>query len=194
MAGLCNAVIIHSFPMKQACNSYGPERYLASCGVNPAAGNNSSNVNEPRARTGTGHAPANLILNSQAMDMNEPTREEMNARLETIDARMDARFAETDAKNAARFAEAEAKNVARFAEAEAKNVARFAQTDAKIDALELKIDRRIDELVRWLVVTAIAAGGVAIAGLALVLNNIASRPPVPVAIPVPQAAIPSKPQ
>jgi hypothetical protein len=117
------------------------------------------------------------------MDMNELTREEMNARFETVEARMDTRFAEADAKN-----------VARFAEADARNVARFAQTDAKIDALEAKVDRRIDELIRWLVVTAIAAGGVAIAGLALVLNTVALKPPTPTVSPIPQAAVPSRPQ
>jgi hypothetical protein len=51
MAGLCNAVIIYSVLMKQACNNRGNARPEAPRGDNSRSENNSSNDNNSRTRT-----------------------------------------------------------------------------------------------------------------------------------------------
>jgi hypothetical protein len=121
------------------------------------------------------------------MDMNELTREEMNARLGTVEERMDARFAEAMANFNARFDASDAKTEARLAETDAKMELRFAQAEAQLD-------RRIGDLIRWMVMTAIAATGVGIAGLALILNSVTSKPPTPIVISVPAPALPAPPR
>jgi hypothetical protein len=97
------------------------------------------------------------------MDMNEVTREEPGARLGTIESRIDARFAEADAKEEGRFAKAEAKSDVRFAEADAK------------------LERRFTELVKWMVVTAIAATAVGATILGIFLSHMTLNAPQAVA-------------
>jgi Skp family chaperone for outer membrane proteins len=141
---------------------------------------------------------------AEDMDMNELTREELSARLETVEARIDARFAESNARietrfaesNArieARFAEADAKADVRFAQAEAKNDARFAQidarfaeanarTEARFAELEAKFQKTITDLIKWMVGTAIAATAVLATLMMFVINNATSEPVAPTAM------------
>jgi hypothetical protein len=85
------------------------------------------------------------------MDMNEVTREELDAGLGSIKSWMDARFAEADARSEARFTEADANINARFAAADAR------------------FEQRLTELIKWIVGAAIGAtaAGVGIGGLLL---------------------------
>jgi hypothetical protein len=116
----------------------------------------------------------NLTAEARDMDMNEVNREELNARLGTIETLIDARFAEADAKEEARFAKAEAKSDVRFTKAEAKSDVRFAEADAKLE-------RRFTELVKWMVVTAIAATAVGATILGLFLSHMTLNEPQAVA-------------
>jgi hypothetical protein len=110
-------------------------------------------------------------------------------------AKTEARFAASDAKTEARFAGMAAKTEARFDASDAKTEARLAETDAKMELrfaqAEAQLDRRIGDLIRWMVMTAIAATGVGIAGLALILNSVTSKPPTPIVISVPAPALPA---
>jgi hypothetical protein len=137
---------------------------------------------------------------AEDMDMNELTREELNARLETVEARIDARFVESNARIEAKFAESDAKADVRFAQAEAKNDARFAQVDtrfAQVDArfaeanaraearfaeLEAKFQKTITDLIKWMVGTAIAATAVIATLMMFVISAATSEPAAPTAM------------
>jgi hypothetical protein len=198
MPCLCNAVIIHSLLMQQDNNSprspfvcaalyrqIQPRQIITYC--------------QQRLRTlRTVRAWRNLTTAEvRDMDMNGVTREELNARIGTIESRMDARFAEADAREQVRFAEADAREQVLFAEADAREQVRFAEADARervrfaeADGRELsrfaeanaKLERKITELIKWMVGTAIAVTAVGATILGLFLSNMALK--------VPQAAMP----
>jgi ribulose 1,5-bisphosphate synthetase/thiazole synthase len=108
------------------------------------------------------------------MDMSEVTREELDARIESVESRIDRRFAEADAKAEVRFAATDA----RFAEAEAKNEARFAQAEARAE-------KRITELIKWMVGTGLAAAAVGGGVMGLVFSSMSSKHAAPIVITVP---------
>jgi hypothetical protein len=123
------------------------------------------------------------------MDMSDRTREELDARLGTVEGRIDRRFAEMDAKTEVRFAEADAKTEVRFAQAEARNETRFAELSAKIDTrfaqADANLQRKINDLIKWMIGTAIAATAIGAGIVGFVLNNLAVRPAAPVVITIP---------
>ena len=93
--------------------------------------------------------------------MSEITREELAARLETIEVRMDGRLATIESKIDAKFAE-----------------------------LRTDMHKGTAELVKWVVGTAIAMAAVAITVMTFVLNNaVPKAPAAPPAQPQPQPLI-----
>jgi uncharacterized membrane protein YdbT with pleckstrin-like domain len=127
------------------------------------------------------------------MDMSELTREELEARIETVESRIDRRFAEAEAKAEVRFAEAEAKAEVRFAEADAKADVRFAAIEARFAEAEARAQKRITELIKWMVGTGLAAAALSGGVIGFVINNITAKPATPIVITVPapsQAAPP----
>jgi hypothetical protein len=89
--------------------------------------------------------------------MSTPTREEIDARLETIETRMDGRISTLEAKIDSKFA------------------------DMKAD-----IHKGTSELIKWVVGTAIAMAAVSLTVITFVLNNaVPKSPPVPAQQPAP---------
>jgi hypothetical protein len=120
------------------------------------------------------------------MDMSDLTREELDARLETVEGRIDRRFAEADAKTEVRFAQAETRNETRFAELNAKIDTRFAEADANLQ-------RKINDVIKWMIGTAITATAIGAGIVGFVINNLAARPAAPIVITIPAPAQPSAP-
>jgi hypothetical protein len=114
----------------------------------------------------------------------------MDARFAEADAKQTARFAEADARELARFAEADTKQMGRFAEADARELARLAALQEKIDArfalaeakadarfaeMGAKLDRKFADLIKWMVMAAIATGAVGATFLGIFLSNLAPK-------------------
>jgi hypothetical protein len=116
------------------------------------------------------------------MDMNELTREELDARIDSIENRIDRRFAEADAKANVRFAEADAKANVRFAEVDA----RFAEAEARAE-------KRNNDLIKWMVGTGLAAAALGGGAIGLVINSITTKPATPIVITVPAPSQPAPP-
>jgi hypothetical protein len=108
--------------------------------------------------------------------MSDLTREELDARLETVEGRIDRRFAEADAKTEVRFAELNAKIDTRFAEADAN------------------LQRKINDLIKWMIGTAIAATAIGASIVGFMVNNLAARPAAPIVITIPAPAQPGAPR
>jgi len=99
--------------------------------------------------------------------MSDLTREEMNARLETIETRMDARLSSIENVIATKFAEFDA-----------------------------RLQKANADTIKWVAATVIAIGAVGLALMTFLINNAslrsaASAPPIVIAVPA-QAA-PAKP-
>jgi anti-sigma-K factor RskA len=123
------------------------------------------------------------------MDMNELTREELDARIDSIENRIDRRFAEADAKAEVRFAAIDA----RFAEADAKANVRFAEVDARFAEAEARAEKRNNDLIKWMVGTGLAAAALGGGAIGLVINSITTKPATPIVITVPAPSQPAPP-
>lgn len=106
------------------------------------------------------------------MDMGEVTRQELDARLESMKLWIEARFAESDAKTQAGFAAADAKMDAQFAETNN----RFVETNAKIDTrfleLEARMHKNMRELVMWIAGATLAMAAVVLSAMTLVVHSV----------------------
>jgi hypothetical protein len=122
------------------------------------------------------------MSNVDTTDMNELTREEFDARIDSIENRIDRRFAE-----------AEAKADVRFAEADAKANVRVAAVDARFAEAEAKAEKRNTDLIEWMVGTGLAAAALGGGVIGLVINRITAKPVTPILITVPAPNPPAAP-
>jgi hypothetical protein len=124
---------------------------------------------------------------AEDMDMGELTREELVARLESVETRMEARARATDSK---------------IDTLEIRMDARASVTDAKIDALESRMDTRFAkfearlqksfaDFIKWMVASAIAMIAVGVTLLIFMFSNFTPRQQVPIVITVPAASAPA---
>jgi hypothetical protein len=125
--------------------------------------------------------------------MNGPTRQEISAQKEAIDARVDGKLAVLEQKMDTGFAAAHAKMDAGFAAAHAKMDTGFAAVHAKMDtglaALHAKIDAGLAEvraeLIKWMVGLTLGTVAAGVTVMTFVLNYaVAHAPPQPGPAPI----------
>jgi hypothetical protein len=130
-------------------------------------------------------------LQAEDMDMGELTREELVARLESVETRMEARASATDSKIDALALRMEARANATDSKIDALASATHSKIDVRLAQFEARLQKNFADFIKWMVGTAIAMMAVGVALLIFLFSNFTPRQPAPIVITVPAASAPA---